>query len=182
MKIDCDMNKFHNYAFPMSTVLVTCNDKGGKTNVLTIAWHTTISKKPALYGISLAKQRYSYKLIKESKEFVINYATFDLVEKIHFCGTNSGRNVDKIKESNFTLIPSKKLKTPLIKECYAHLECKLNETYTIGDHILIVGKVVNVSKDEGSFIDDTLDNSKNQTCCYLGNNTYSKVDKIVRKF
>ena len=60
MKVEGNMDKFYQYAFPMSTVLVTCNDNYGKTNIVTVAWHTTISKDPSLYGISLANKRYSF--------------------------------------------------------------------------------------------------------------------------
>jgi len=182
MKKNFELNKFNNLSYPKTVVLVTCIDKEGKTNVLTIAWHTTISSKPPLYGISLAEKRYSYELIKNSKEFAINFATIDMVNKIHFCGTKSGRNIYKIKECNFTLLPSKKINTPIIKECYSHLECKLHETYKIGDHIFVIGEVVNAIADEDSFKNDTLNNSKIQSCLYLGNNIYSAIDKTQKKF
>ena len=182
MKIECEMEKFYNLAFPMSTVLVTCNDEKGKTNVITIAWHTTISKKPPLYGISIAPGRYSHDLIKKSKEFVINFSSYDLVEKINFCGRNSGRNTDKINESELTLIKSKKIITPSIKECYAHFECKFKNTIKLGDHNLFIGEVVNAKIDEDILENGTINNKKIQPCFYLGNNTYSKLDITRRKF
>jgi len=182
MKKKCNMDKFYNLAFPMSTVLVTCNDKKENTNVITIAWHTTISKNPPLYAISVAPSRYSYDIIKKSKEFVINFAPFSMVEKIHFCGTHSGRKTDKIKKTNLTLIPSEKIKTPSIKECYTHFECKLNKTVTLGDHCLFIGEVLNVRADKEILDKDIIDNEKIQTCFYLGNNTYSKLDTNKKRF
>ena len=53
MKIVGNISKFYHYAFPMQAVLVTVNDQNRKTNAITIAWHTPISKKPPLYGISV---------------------------------------------------------------------------------------------------------------------------------
>jgi len=182
MKINCDMNKFHNYAFPMPTVLVTCNDKEGKTNVITIAWHTTISKKPPLYGISVAPCRYSYDLISKTKEFVVNFTPYSLAKTVHFCGTHSGRKTDKIKETNLSLVDSEKVKTPSIKECYAHLECKLFDIIELGDHCLLVGEVVNVRGEKEFLNKELLDNSKTQTCFYLGNNSYSMIDKNKKRF
>ena len=88
MKVDGTIEKFYQYSFPMQTVLVTCNDEHGKTNVITIAWHTPISKKPPLYGISLAPSRYSHDLIKKNKEFVVNFVHYKMVEKAHFCSQN----------------------------------------------------------------------------------------------
>lgn len=182
MKIKCDIDNFYNLAFPMSAILVTCNDENGKTNIITIAWHTTISKKPPLYGISIAPGRYSYDLIKKSKEFVINFSSFEIVEKIHFCGTHSGRKTDKINDTNLTLIDSEKIKTPSIGECYAHFECKLKDSIELGDHCLFIGEVVNARVDEIVMEKNTVDNEKIQTCFYLGGNTYSKIEKTKKRF
>lgn len=181
MKVDGNLDKFYHYAFPMQAVLVTCNDQNGKTNVITIAWHTTISKKPPLYGISLAPKRYSYQLIQKTKEFVINFAPFNLVEKVNFCGTHSGITVDKIKETKLTLEPAKKIKTPLIQECFAHFECKLNKTITLGDHIFVIGEIVNVIIDEEAFKNNLLDISKIQPTYYIGDNVYTTIDAKERK-
>jgi flavin reductase (DIM6/NTAB) family NADH-FMN oxidoreductase RutF len=176
MKVNGDINKFYHYAFPMQAVLVTCNDQNDKTNIITVAWHTTISRKPPLYGISLAPKRYSYGLIQKTKEFVINFVPFSLVEKVHFCGTHSGRTVDKIKETKLTLMPSQKIKTPCIQECFAHFECKLNKTMTLGDHILVISEIVNVIIDEDAFKKDLLDVSKIQPTYYIGDNIYTTIN------
>ena len=169
------MKKFYNLAFPMSTVLVTCNDEKGKTNIITIAWHTTISKNPPLYGISIAPSRFSYDIIKKSKEFVVNFSSFDLLDKIHYCGIHSGKKFDKINEAKLTLINSEKIKTPSIKDCYAHFECKLKETIKLGDHDLFVGEVVNAKVDEDILENGIINNKKIRPCFYLGGNTYSKL-------
>lgn len=182
MKVNGNMNKFYHYAFPMQAILVTCNDENGKTNIITIAWHTTISKDPPLYGMSVAPKRYSHDLINKTREFVVNFAPFKLVEKVHFCGTNSGEKVDKISETGLTLIPSQKLKTPLIKECYAHLECKLFKTLPLGDHTFFIGEVVNLLADENVFENDLLDIRKIQPTYYIGDNIYTAIDTKKREF
>ena len=106
MKIEGTVGKYYHYAFPMQTVLVTCNDKEGKTNIITLAWHTTISRNPPLYGISISPKRYSYALIKKSKEFVINFIPYSQVEAAQYCGTHSGRTTDKLCKTGLTLILS----------------------------------------------------------------------------
>ncbi len=181
MKIKGNMNKYYYYAFPMQAVLVTCNDEKGKTNIITIAWHTPISKKPPLYGISVAPKRYSHELIKKTKEFVINFVPYKLVKEVHYCGTHSGRNTNKIDETKLTLTPAKKTKTPLIKEGFAHMECKLAKTLTIGDHTFFVGEILNLRADENAFKDNLLENKKIQPCYYLGGNVYTTVDKTREK-
>jgi len=181
MKIKGDIGKFYHYAFPMQAVLVTCNDEKGKTNVITIAWHTPISRNPPLYGISIAPKRYSHGLIEKTKEFVVNFAPYQLVDKVNFCGTHSGRKTNKIEDTKLTLIPAQKIKVPLIKESYAHLECKLARTLTAGDHTLFIGEVVNILVDENAFADDLLDNKKIQPVYYIGDNRYTTIDKKEKK-
>ena len=180
MKINGDMKKFHQYAFPMQTVLVTCNDETGKTNIITIAWHTTISKIPPLYGISLAPGRYSHDLIKNTKEFVINFVQYELVNKAHFCGTHTGKKTDKINETRLTLAPSQKVKVPLIKECYAHLECKLARSLTVGDHTLFIGEILSVQADENAFSNDLLQINRIQPLYYAGSNRYTTLNGAKR--
>jgi len=181
MKKNGKIEKFYHYAFPMPAVLLTCSDENGNVNPITLAWVTPISKKPPLYAVSVAPSRYSHDLIKNSGEFVINFAPFDIVEKVNFCGTHSGRKTDKINESNLTLIHAEKVKTKLIKECFAHLECKLFDSFTLGDHTLFVGEVVNTLIDEDAFENDVLNNNSTKPTCYLGGNAYTTIDKTKKK-
>lgn len=177
-----NIEKFYQYAFPMQAAILTCMDKNGKTNPITVAWHTTISKKPALYGVSIAPSRYSYELIKESKEFAINFAPYEILEKIHYCGTKSGRTTDKIKETGLTLSNSEKIKTKIIKECFANLECKLYKSIELGDHTFFVGEVVSTKINEDAFENDVLNNKKAKPCYYLGSNRYTKISDIKKQF
>jgi len=181
MKINGNLGKYYHYAFPMQAVLVTCNDKNGKTNVITIAWHTPISKKPPLYGISVAPSRYSHSLIEESEEFVVNFVPYSLVDKVNFCGTRSGRKTDKIDETNLSLIPGEKLNTPIIKECFAHFECKLFDTVTMGDHNFFVGEIKNILLDDNAFENDILNNNDVKPVYYLGDCVYTTIDDIRKK-
>ena len=108
MKKTADLRKFYYYSFPTNAALVTVKDKD-KTNIITIAWHCTISKKPPLYGISVAPQRHSHRLIEDSKEFVVNFMPYNLVEKVQFCGTHSGRKTNKIEKTGLNLFNSEKI-------------------------------------------------------------------------
>jgi len=181
MKVNAPLDHFYHYAFPMQTVLVTCNDETGNTNIITLAWHTPLSRIPPLYGICLAPKRYSHGLIEKTKEFVINFVPYALVETANYCGTHTGRTTDKVGETNVTLIPSTKLKVPLIKEGYAHLECTLQQSMPLGDHTLFVGNVVAVSADKNAFEDDLLCTTTVHPLYYIGENTYTTLDKTKSK-
>jgi flavin reductase (DIM6/NTAB) family NADH-FMN oxidoreductase RutF len=182
IKVEGSIEKYYHYAFPMQTVLVTCNDDViGKPNIITLAWHTPISSKPPLYGIAIAPKRYSHSLIKKSKEFVINFIPYSLVKAAQFCGTHSGRSTDKLSKTGLTLTPSKKLSTPLIKEGYAHLECKLVRSACFGNHTLFVGEVITVSADKGAFKNELLRTNQIHPLYYIGDNTYTTLDRVKRK-
>jgi len=180
MKIIGSLKKFYHYAFPMQAVLVTCKSKG-KTNIVTVAWHTPISLKPPLYGISLSPRRYSFELIKESKEFAINFAPFKILEKVHYCGTHSGKSVDKVNETSLSFIQAKKIKVPLIEECYAHLECRLRDTIELGDHFFVVGEVVSAIINDDAFEKDILKIEDVKPVYYLGDSMYTTVDGNIKK-
>jgi len=182
MKVDGNIERFYQYSFPMQAVLVTCHDdEHNKTNVITVAWHTPISVDPPLYGISIAPKRYSHSIIEKSKEFVINFVPYHLVDKTHFCGTHSGRTVNKIKETELTLLSARRVKTPLIKECYAHLECKLFQSLKIGDHTFFVGQILSVEVDKELFKNDLLKIDKIQPLYYIGGNKYTTIDKTKKR-
>lgn len=127
---------------PKQVVLVTSRYKG-KDNVMAVTWWTKVSFKPNLYLICIGKTRYSHDLIRKGKCFVINFMPFELKDKILFCGKNSGKDVDKFKETGLTKQKAEKINCPIIKESLAYLECKVAKRVSAGDHTIFVGKVVN---------------------------------------
>lgn len=183
MKIKGNLRKYYHYAFPMQAVLVTCKDLSGKTNIITLAWQTPISSNPPLHGISISPKRYSHKLIKESKEFVINFIPYSLVEVAQFCGTSSGKKIDKICKTGITLKSSTVLSTPLIEEGYAHLECKLVKSIPLGDHTFFVGEVIAVSANKNAFKNELLKTDRIHPLYYIGENVYTTLDRLkIKKF
>lgn len=127
---------------PRNTVLLTCTGKDSKPNVLTLTWATPTSHSPPLVAVSISPKRYSHRLIEESGEFTINIPTMEIIDKVLKCGRVSGRSVDKFSEAGLTPVPGERVKAPMIRECVAHLECKVVDKVTPGDHTLFVGEVL----------------------------------------
>jgi len=151
-KVDVlDSNLVYRLLHPRHTVLVTCTDKAGKPNIITLAWTMPTSADPPMVAMSITSKRYSYQLIKETGEFVINVPTMKIVKQTLFCGRISGVECDKFKETHLTAMPAKKVRSPIIKECIAHLECNLIQTIPTGDHTLFVGEVVAAYVNRGVF-------------------------------
>jgi len=100
---------------------------GDEVNTMTIGWGTIgiIWNKP-IFQVLVRESRHTHVLLEQSKEFTISVPiNQDLKKALAFCGTNSGSDMDKLKECNLTAIPGKKLKTPIIGECKRHYECKI---------------------------------------------------------
>jgi flavin reductase (DIM6/NTAB) family NADH-FMN oxidoreductase RutF len=166
-----DLKMYYTYAAPLPTILVTTVDQDNMPNIITVAWHSPISIEPPLYGISLNPRRYSHGLIEKSGQFVINFPPFGLLEKVHRCGSVSGRTADKFRQTGLTSLPSEKVKPPGIAECYLHLECKVAGSAVFGDHTWFVGEVVGIRADEGLFEGGIL-NEKGDPVLYMGKDIY----------
>lgn len=150
-KTNVSVSSAYKLLHPMHTVLVSCVGKAGKPNIITLAWAMPTSINPPLAAVSIAPRRHSHSLIEETKEFVINIPTMDILKETLLCGRVSGRDHDKFKETHLTPLPSRKVKPPAIKECVAHLECKLHSQFTTGDHTIFVGEIVEAYVDAEAF-------------------------------
>lgn len=137
-----------NMLYPVPAVFVSCSDNKGNDNLITVAWTGTVCSDPAMVYISVRPERYSYNIIKESKEFVIGLPTVKIADKLDFCGVRSGRDVDKWKKCNLTKEAAVKIKTPLIKECPVNLECKVTQVIKLGSHDMFLAEVMAVDVDE----------------------------------
>ncbi len=137
-----------NMLYPVPAVMVSCMREGEKPNIITVAWAGTINSDPAMVSISVRKQRYSYDIIKETKEFVINLVTEDLTYATDYCGVRSGRDVDKFKEMKLTAMDSRFVKAPSIAESPVNIECKVTQIIPLGSHDVFLAEVVNVTVDD----------------------------------
>ena len=137
-----------NMLYPLPVVMVSMADKNGKTNIITIAWAGTVCTNPPMVSISVRPERYSYPILKESGEFVINLTTKELAFATDYCGVKSGRDVDKFKEMGLTPIPASEVKAPMIKESPVNIECKVRQILPLGSHDMFLADVVAVHADE----------------------------------
>lgn len=119
-----------------------------KSNIISVAWTGIISTYPPIVYVAVRKERFSHDIIVDNKEFVINIPEKKFVNEVDFCGTKSGKDVDKFKECKFTKGLSQKVKTPSIKECPINIECKLIESKEVGSHTMFIGEIVNISCEE----------------------------------
>lgn len=133
--------------YPLPAVMVSCGDFEN-ANIITVAWTGTICTEPAMVYISVRPERFSYDLIKEKGEFVINLTTKNLAFATDFSGVRSGRDVDKFEKLNLSKEKANEVSCPLIKESPVNLECKVVEIKELGSHHMIIAEVLCVDVDE----------------------------------
>ena len=128
---------------PARVVLAVCYDKQNQcSNPITLGWKMQTSIQPPMVAISIGKTRHSHRLLKETPEFVLAVPGEDLAQEVLYCGTTSGRNVDKFKEAGLTPLKAKFIKPDLISEGVVNLECKVCGSLDTGDHTIFAGEVV----------------------------------------
>ncbi len=130
---------------PVPAVLISCAGQDGKPNLITIAWAGTVCSDPPMVQISVRKERYSYRLLRETGEFVINLVGTKQAWATDYCGVKSGRDVDKFAQCQLTPISAPPLfHAPAVGECPAHMMCKVEQVIPLGSHDLFLARVVGV--------------------------------------
>ena len=169
------------FLYPIPAVMVSCGTME-KSNIITIAWTGIINTNPAMVYISVRPTRYSYNMIKEQGEFVINLTTKELAYATDWCGVKTGAKVDKFKEMKLTKEKAKYVKCPLIKESPVSVECKVKEIKEFGSHHTFIAEVLAINADE-KYIDKTgrFDISKCNLITY-SNGHYYTLGKKIGKF
>ena len=137
-----------NMLYPVPAVMVSCQRQGEKPNIITVAWAGTVCSDPAMVSVSIQKKRYSYGIIRDSGEFVVNLTTKKLAKATDYCGVRSGRDVDKFAETGLTPCPSQAVGCPGIAQSPVNIECRVTEVKNLGSHDLFLAQVVGVSVDE----------------------------------
>lgn len=169
------------FEYPIPAVMVSCGTME-KSNIITVAWTGIINTNPAMVYISVRPSRYSYNLIKEQKEFVINLTTKKLAYATDWCGVKSGANVDKFKEMKLHKEKSNFVQCPMIKESPVSIECKVKEVKELGSHTMFMAEVLAINaSDEFINKNGAFDISKCDLIAYA-NGGYYELGKKVGKF
>lgn len=137
-----------NMLYPVPAAMVSAAGRDGRDNIITVAWTGTICSDPAMLYISVRPERYSYHMIRETGEFVVNLTTASLAWATDYCGVKSGRETDKWKDTGLTRAAACKVKAPLIAQCPVNLECRVTEVKELGSHHMFLAEVVAVDVDE----------------------------------
>ena len=169
------------FLYPLPVVMVSCGTME-KSNIITVAWTGILNTNPATVYISVRPTRYSYNIIKETKEFAINLTTTKLARATDWCGVKTGAKFDKFKEMNLHKEKANFINCPLIKESPVSIECKVKEIKNLGSHHMFIADVLSIDADD-KYIDENgaFDISKCDLIAYANGGYYS-LGKKVGKF
>jgi flavin reductase (DIM6/NTAB) family NADH-FMN oxidoreductase RutF len=127
---------------PLSCVYVISVNAQGEPSGMIASWVIQTSFNPPLIAVSIGKTRFTYNLIKDSKEFVIAVPNEKLKEAIRIFGLKSGANINKFKETNLKTKKASFVKSPLLADATINYECKLLQIVDTGDHSIFIGEVM----------------------------------------
>ena len=166
------------FEYPIPAVMVSLGTME-KSNIITVAWTGILCTNPAKVYISVRKERYSYNIIKETGEFIINLTTKDLAYATDWCGVRSGSKYDKFKEMKLTKQKANFVKCPMIKESPVSIECRVSEIKELGSHHMFIADVLGINADE-KYIDEkgAFDISKCNLIAYANGGYYPLAKKI----
>ena len=170
-----------NMLYPLPAVMISCSRPLERPNIMTVAWCGTVCSDPVMVSISVRKERFSYPIIKETGEFVINLTTQELAFATDYCGVKSGRDVDKFKKMNLTPAPAVKVSCPIIAECPVNIECIVTDVKELGSHDMFIAKVAAVDVSE-EYMDENgkFDLNKTGLIAYSHGEYFTLGEKIGR--
>ena len=135
------------FLYPLPVVMVSCGNMK-QSNIITVAWTGIANTNPAMVYISIKKERYSYEIIKKTKEFVINLTNENLARTTDWCGVKSGRDIDKFKAMKLTKEKCNFVQYPAIQESPVSVECRVIETKNLGSHTMFLAEVLSINADQ----------------------------------
>ncbi len=99
---------------------------GEALNTMTIGWATIgyAWRKPIMM-IMVRNSRHTFGIIEKAADFTVSVPAGDMKKEIAFCGTKSGRDVDKFRECGLKAARSQKVVSPIIEIPGTHFECRI---------------------------------------------------------
>lgn len=171
MKKNLPLSRVYQLLEPGPVVLVTTAYKT-KQNIMTMSWHTMLDFEPPLIGCVISNRDYSFQLLTSSNECVINIPTATLAKQVVGCGNTCGKKINKFNKFNLTPLTASKVGAPLIKECFANLECKIIDKKMMNQYNFFVLEVVK------AWIEPS--KQPHRTLHHLGKGVFMVAGKIIK--
>jgi flavin reductase (DIM6/NTAB) family NADH-FMN oxidoreductase RutF len=143
---DLALSKVYQLLEPGPVVLLTTARKG-RANVMAMSWHMMVEFEPPLVACVVSNADHSFAALRATRECVIAIPALKLAQKVVEVGNSSGRDTDKFTAFGLTPLPAERVAAPLIKECFANLECRVADTRLVNQYNLFVLEVLKAWRD-----------------------------------
>ena len=176
-----DLWRGGNMLYPLPAVLVSCGTPDGRYNLMTAAWTGTVCSDPPMLYVSIRKERFSHRIIKETGEFFVNLTTRDLAFATDWCGVKSGRQEDKFARMHLTPQMGALRYAPMVAESPVSIACTVTQILELGSHDMFLARVAAVYADE-AYMDEkgSFDLSKAQPMVYSHGQYYALGEHLGR--
>ncbi|NYB52422.1 MAG: flavin reductase family protein [Methanobacteriaceae archaeon] len=165
---DLDLGSFYRVVAPRPTIIVTTINQKGEVNAAPFSFTMPVSVNPPLIAVASVPQHHTYQNIAETREMVINIPHEDILKELWVTGEKFPQGVNEIEKAGLTQMPSVEVKAPWIKECIAHLECRVVKILECGDHNLVIGEVVKIGVRDDALKEGLLDAESMRPILHLG--------------
>ena len=172
LKSDFPVSRVRRYLEPGPIVLVS-SKRDGKTNIMMLGWHSVLEFSPSLFGLMISAGNHSFRMIRNSRECVINLPTTALTDIVVGIGNTSGREIDKFAEFGLTAEAASEVEAPLIGECHANFECRLFEDALVNRYNFFIFEVVKAHAAASP--------KHPQTLHYTGDGVFMVAGKIISR-
>ena len=174
-----DISKWYSVLSPRPTVLISTVNKDGISNAAPFSFVMPVSMDPPIIAFGSVKKRHTYKNIKETGDFAVNIPSARLLKEVCACAELLPEGISEIEKSGLTEVKSKKIKSPKIKECFARFECRLISENAAGDHIIVLGEIVDTEVDDNVFEGEGFDPKKADPLMHVGSVDFARVGDII---
>src|SRR5208283_1588240 len=123
---DLPLSKVYQLLEPGPVVPLPTTRKGC-ANVMTMSWHMMVEFEPPLVACIVSEANFSFAALRSTGEAVIAIPARGLADKVVEVGNCSGRDNDKFQRFGLTPLPARQIGSPMIKECFCNLECRVRD-------------------------------------------------------
>lgn len=151
-KIDVPREHWHRLFAPSAClVMITTVDGAGRVNAASFGTCVRVCHDPVYIAFTVGASKDTYNNVLATRQFVVNVPPFEreVLEKVRVVGLEFPPEVNELEKAGLTAIASKIVKAPRIAECRSHFECEVEWTRQWLHRLMVVGKVVAASVDEG---------------------------------
>jgi len=178
MKIE--VSNWYRVLTPRAVVLISTVNKKGISNAAPFSFVMPVSVEPPMIAFASDPEHDTISNIKETRDFAVNIPNVDMLNQLWTCGKDFPKGVSEIEKAHLTETKSKKIKSPKVAEALAQFECKLEAMYEAGDHIIVVGRIMDVELRKGLLVKGKYDPLKARPLLHVGGNEFTLPERIMK--